>query len=218
MKKIEIVLVDDHRLFREGVRNLLEQQADMTVVGEAENGRAATDLVQTISPAVVVMDVTMPDLNGIHATRQILRAKPDIKVLALSMHAHRPLVRAMLEAGASGYLLKDCAFDELTQAIHSVVEKNQMYLSPKISQMVLEDYLCPPRKREMTGILALTPREREIAQLIAEGKMSRQIAVNMGISVRTIEKHRLDIMQKLRIRTVAELVKYAIREGLTSPY
>ncbi|MDP1990544.1 MAG: response regulator transcription factor [Syntrophales bacterium] len=217
MKKIEMVLVDDHRLFREGVRNLLEQQADMTVVGEAEDGRTATDLVQTLSPTLVVMDVTMPDLNGINATRQILSAKPDIKVLALSMHAHRPLVREMLEAGASGYLLKECAFDELVQAIHSVVEKNQVYLSPKISQMVLEDYLRPPRKSEMSGILTLTPSEREIAQLITEGKTSRQIAGSMGISVRTVEKHRLDIMRKLKIRTVAELVKYAIREGLTSP-
>ena len=216
MKKIEIVLVDDHRLFREGVRNLLEQQADMTVVGEAGDGRTAADLVQTLSPTVVVMDVTMPDLNGINATRQILCAKPDTKVLALSMHAHRPLVREMLEAGASGYLLKECAFDELVQAIHSVVEKNQVYLSPKISRMVLEDYLRPPRKTEMLGILTLTPSEREITQLITEGKSSRQIAENMGISVRTVEKHRLNIMRKLRIRNVAELVKYAIREGLTS--
>ena len=214
---IDILLVDDHKIFREGVRNLLEKQADMKVVGEAEDGRTAVDLVRTLSPAVVVMDVTMPNLNGIDATRRILSKKPDVKVIALSMHAHRRLVREMLDAGASGYLLKECAFDELVQAIHLTVERNQIFLSSEISRMVVDNYLHPPRKGEIPGIPVLTPKEREILQLIAEGDTSGQVAEILGMSVRTVEKHRLNIMRKLNLRSVAELVKYAIREGLTNP-
>lgn len=216
MKKIQVFLVDDHRIFREGVRNLLEQHDDMTVVGEAEDGRTAVELIHKLSPAIVVMDVTMPNLNGIDATRRILSEQKDIKVLALSMHAHRRLVREMLEAGASGYLLKECAFNELVQAIRLVIEKNQICLSPEISRMVLEDYIQPGQKND-PDLRALTPREREIVQLIAEGNTSRQIAQMIRMSVRTVEKHRLNIMGKLKIGSVAELVKYAIREGLTNP-
>lgn len=217
MNEIKAFLVDDHRIFREGVRNLLEQQADMTVVGEAEDGRTAVELIHKFTPTIVIMDVTMPNLNGIDATRRILGEKKEIKVLALSMHAHRRLVREMLEAGASGYLLKECAFGELVRAIHQIIERNQVYLCPAISQLVLDDYLRQTQKETNCTTLTLTPREREILQLIAEGRSSRQIAETMGMSVRTVEKHRLNMMRKVNIRSVAELVKYAIREGLTNP-
>jgi DNA-binding NarL/FixJ family response regulator len=216
MPQIEVVLVDDHRIFREGVRKLLELEADITVTGEAEDGRTAVELVRKLSPTLVVIDVTMPNLNGIEATRRILEVKPETKVLALSMHTHRRLVREMLEAGASGYLLKECAFDELAQAIRLIVEKNQVCLSPEVSRMVLDDYIQPVQNDEADSRV-LTPREREVVQLIAEGHISRQIAAMTNSSVRTVEKHRLNIMKKLNLRSVAELVKYAIREGLTKP-
>lgn len=216
MQQIEVVLVDDHRIFREGVRKLLEQQTDIKVVGEAEDGRTAVELIHTLSPTLVVMDVTMPNLNGIDATRRILEEKPDTKVLALSMHTHRCLVREMLKAGASGYLLKECAFNELVQAIRSIVEKKQICLSPEISRMVMDDYIQPGQKNGPDS-RSLTPREREVVQLIAEGNTSKQIAKMLCMSVRTVEKHRLNIMGKLHLESVAELVKYAIREGLTNP-
>jgi DNA-binding NarL/FixJ family response regulator len=216
MQQIEVVLVDDHRIFREGIRNLLEQQTDITVVGEAEDGRMAVKLIHTLSPTIVVMDITMPNLNGIDATRRILEVKPDTKILALSMHTHRCLVREMLKAGASGYLLKECAFNELVQAIRLIVEKKQICLSPEISRMVLDDYIQPGQKNGPDS-RSLTPRERELVQLISEGNTNKHIANMLSMSVRTVEKHRLNIMGKLHLESVAELVKYAIREGLTNP-
>lgn len=215
--KIKITLVDDHRIFREGIRTLLNQQADMKVIGEAEDGRTAVDLVRKLSPRVVIMDVTMPNLNGIDATRQILAENPDIKVIALSMHAHQRFVQEMIEAGASGYLLKECAFEELVQAIHEVVEKDQVYLSPEMTQMVVDHYLQSTRKGKMQDTQPLTSKEREVLQLVAEGNTSGQIARMLNVSRKTIEKSRSTIMDKLRIDSLAELIKYAIREGLTKP-
>lgn len=213
--KTGIVLVDDHKLFRDGIRNLLDQQGDMNVLGEAEDGRKALDLVRKLSPQLVIMDVTMPNLNGIDATRRILEANQDVKVIALSMHAQRRLVQEMLKAGASGYLLKECAFEELVRAIHVVLNEDQLYLSPGITQVVVHDYLRTFQKGEAPDAAPLTSKEREIVQLIAEGSTNENIADILGMSRRTVEKHRARIMSKLKVENLAELIKYAIREGLT---
>jgi DNA-binding NarL/FixJ family response regulator len=210
MKK-GIVLVDDHQIFRDGVRNLLNQQINMQVLGEAKDGREAVAMVRKLSPQVVIMDVTMPNLNGIDATRRILSDNPGVKVIALSMHAHLRFVEEMLKAGASGYLLKECAFEDLVRAIHAVLE-GQLYLSPGI---VVAGYFKTPIKREEPDISHLSPKEREILQLIAEGGTSGEIAQILHMSPRTVEKHRLQIRKKLKISSLAELTKFAIREGLT---
>lgn len=212
---IGIVLADDHKLFREGVRSLLEQKYDMKVLGEADDGRTAVNLVRELSPQVMIIDVTMPDLNGIDAARRIRAENPSVKVIALSMHAHRGLVREMLRAGAAGYLLKECAFGELVEAIHAVLE-GRIFLSAEISQVVVNEYLKPSRGGEKSSVSLLTPREREILQLIAEGKTNEDVAQVLYMSRRTVEKHRARIMTKLNIHNLAELTKYAIREGLTN--
>lgn len=212
---IRIVLVDDHRMFREGVRNMLDQQADMEVVGEAEDGRAAAELVRELSPHVVVMDVTMPNLNGIDATCHIVTEHAGVKVIALSMHAHQRFVQEMLKAGASGYLLKECAVEELVQAVHVVVDDGQIYLSPEITRVVVDDYLEICQKEDIPDAPLLTAKEREILQLVAEGDTSEQIAQTLCMSRRTVEKHRSSIMGKLKTRSMADLIKYAIRKGLT---
>jgi DNA-binding NarL/FixJ family response regulator len=212
--EIGIVLADDHKIFREGVRNLLDQHLDLKVLGEADDGRSAVDLVRQLSPQVVILDVTMPILNGIDAARRILAESPDIKVIALSMHSHQSLVQEMLRAGASGYLLKECAFDELVQAIHSALG-GRIYLSSEISRMVLEGYLQTSRKKERPDASSLAPKEREVLQLLAEGKSTEEIAQLLHMSGRTVEKYRSQIMKKLSIHNLAGLTKFAIRQGLT---
>lgn len=210
-----ILLADDHKITREGLRSLLDKQPDMEVVAEAEEGRTAVRLACKLLPNVVIMDVTMPDLNGVEATRRIVSESPDVKVIALSMHSDSLFVTEMLQSGASGYLLKDCAFEELARAIRTVVA-GQTYLSPGISGVVVNDYLHCLSKVEFSDSDALTDREREVLQLLAEGKSTKQIALKLHISVKTVETHRRQIMNKLDIHTVAELTKYAIRKGLTS--
>jgi DNA-binding NarL/FixJ family response regulator len=212
---IRILLVDDHKITREGLRSLLEKQQDMDVVAEAENGRTAVRLAHELLPNVVIMDVTMPDLNGVEAARQIVGKVPDAKIIALSMHSDSLFVTEMLRSGASGYLLKDCAFDELALAIRAVAS-GKTYLSPSISGVVVEDYLHRLTKTNFASSEVLTDREREVLQLMAEGKSTKQIALKLNISVKTVETHRRQIMNKLDIHTVAELTKYAIRKGLTS--
>ncbi len=187
----------------------------MEVVGEAENGRMAVRLAQELSPDIVVMDVAMPDLNGIEATRQVLNNRPKAKVIALSMHADRRFVVQMLKAGASGYLLKDCAFEELTNAIRAVVA-NRTYLSPKIADTIAKDYIRLFPKAELSAFSILTPRQRQVLQLLSEGNATSQIASHLQVSVKTVETYRQQIMEKLDIHSIAELTKYAIREGLTS--
>lgn len=209
-----IVLVDDHQLFREGIRNLLNQQLDLEVIGECDNGRAAVDKVRQLSPQVVIMDLTMPHLNGIDATRRIVGNTPGVKVIALSMHGDRPLVQEMLRAGASGYLLKECVFQDVVRAIQ-VVNDNKIFLSPEISKVVLEEYLNPTPEKDGGDLTLLTPREREVLQLIAEGNTNEEAGNILHMSRRTVEKHRARIMQTLKINSLAELVKFAIREGLT---
>lgn len=210
-----IILADDHQIVREGLATLLEQEEDMRVVGTAADGRAAVKLAAELSPDVVVLDVGMPGLNGIEAARQITGALPAAKILALSMHSDRRFVLEMLRAGAAGYLLKDCAFDELAHAIRTIVA-GQTYLSPRIAGVVVEGFLQQGEPGERTGAAALTPREREVLQLLAEGMATKQVAHHLGVSSKTIETHRRQIMTKLELDSVAELTKYAIREGLTS--
>ncbi len=211
---IRVMLADDHTVFRDGLRHLIEKEAAMEVVGEAENGRKAVRLAEELSPDIIIMDITMPDLNGIEAARQLLSLKPDVKVIALSMHSDRRFVLGMLEAGAVGYLLKDCAFGELAAAIRQVAT-GHTYLSPKIADVVVKGYLDNKPASPSAADL-LTPREREILQLLAEGLSVKEIAAHVFLSIKTVETHRTKIMQKLKMRSIAELTKYAIREGLVS--
>ncbi len=212
---IRVLLADDHRIVREGLRGLLEKEADMEVIAEADDGLEIPRLVQEMSPHIVIMDVTMPNLNGIEATRQITTKAAGVKVLALSMHSDRRFVTGMLSAGASGYLLKDCAFEELVQAIRAITA-GQTYLSPRIVNVVVKDYVHYLEKSNSSAVSILTAREREVLQLLAEGKTVKEIARDLYLSVKTIETHRRQIMNKLNTHSIAELTKYAISEGLTS--
>ena len=212
---IRILLADDHKIIRDGLRTLIENQSHMEVVGEAENGRKAVEMTLELVPDVVVMDVTMADLNGIEATRQIHKEQPSAKVIALSMHSDRRFVKGMLEAGASGYLLKDCAFEELARAIHTVIS-NETYLSPGITDIVVKEYLQKSSMTPTSAFSTLTAREREVLQLLAEGGSTKKIAESLYVSIKTVETHRRQIMHKLNIYSIAELTKYAVREGLTS--
>jgi two-component system response regulator NreC len=212
---IRIVLCDDHQIIREGLRSLLEKQNDMRVVGEGTNGNEAIKLANTLTPDVIVMDVAMPDLNGIAATRRLREEQPQLKILALSMHSDRRFVTGMLEAGASGYLLKDCAFSELANAIRTVAGGG-LYISPRITASVLQEFTRHAQPNHKPPKIELTSREEEILQLIAEGRSTKDIAHSLHVSVKTVETHRTHIMQKLGVHNVATLTKYAIREGFTS--
>ena len=212
---IRILLAKDRRIVREGLHVLLEKHPEMEVIAEAENGLTAVQLAKELKPDVVIMDIAMPDLNGIEATRHIVSEFPGIKVAALSIHSDRRFVTGMFKAGASGYLLKDCAFEELLYAIRTVVTNN-VYLSPGIAGIVVEDYLRQVSGNELSNSPILTEREREVLRLIAEGKKTKQIASYFNVSVKTVETYRLQIMNKLNIRSIAELTKFSIREGLTS--
>ena len=212
---VTVIIADDHRIVREGLRSLLDKEPDIEVIAEAENGQAAVKLAQSLKPQVVVMDLTMPGLNGIEATRQILTKDPQVKVLALSMHSDKRFVAGALDAGVSGYLLKDCASEELVRALRTVIV-DQTYLSPAIADIVVEGYVHHLPTTESSAVFLLTPREREVLQLITEGKTTREIASTLYMSVKTAETHRREIMRKLNIYNVADLTKYAIREGLTS--
>ena len=215
MSNIKILLADDHKITREGLRSLLDKQQDIDVVAEAEDGRTAVRMTGELLPDVVIMDVSMPDLNGVQATKQIAGQFPDVKIIGLSMHSDSLFVTEMLKSGASGYLLKDCAFEELAQAIRTVVA-GKTYLTPSISGVVVNDYLHRLAKVDLSEADVLTGRELEVLQLIAEGNSTKQTALKLHISVKTVETHRRQIMNKLDIYTIAELTKYAIRKGLTS--
>jgi two-component system, NarL family, response regulator NreC len=213
---IRVLIADDHKIVRDGLRILIDKQKDLEVIGEAQNGREAVQFTKKLLPDVVLMDVSMPDMNGIEATRQITREFRRVKIIALSMHSDRRFVKDMLEAGASGYLLKDCAFGELANAIRCVSE-NKSYLSPGISDIVVHDL----KKASGNGDQAhsrLSNRERELLQLLTEGKSKHKIAEQLNISVKTVEAHRRNIMTTLDIKSMAELVKYAIREGFSTLY
>jgi two-component system response regulator NreC len=211
----KVLIADDHQIVREGLRTMLEKEHDLQVVGEAEDGRMTLRLALELVPDVIIMDVAMPDLNGIEATRQICADLPNVKIIALSMHDDRRFVLNMLKAGAAGYMLKDCAFKDLAKAIR-VVMSNKTFLSSEVADIVVKDYLASTSAGESSVFQLLSPREREVLQLIAEGKTSALIADSLHISVKTVETHRQQIMIKLKIKTIAELTKYAIREGLTT--
>jgi DNA-binding NarL/FixJ family response regulator len=212
---VRILLAEDQRLMRSGLATMIGLQPDMEVVGEAENGRAAVELAQKLSPDVVLMDITMPELNGIDATRQIAVLDSSPKVIAVSLHLDRRHVTDALKAGASGYVVKDSPLDELVLAIRAVF-RGKVYLSPQIAGGVLHDYRrCVPEDAS-PDFATLSAREREVLQLIAEGKTTKAIASALYVSKKTIDTHRAHILTKLHVSSVAELVKYAIREGLTS--
>ncbi len=209
MSKIRIVLADDHGVVRQGFRRILEAQADMEIVGEASNGREALEAAVKLSPDVVVMDVAMPELNGIEATRRMAEAAPRTRVLALSMHKDSVYVREILRAGARGYLLKDAVDEDLIAAVRAVA-RGEGYLSPGVADAVLTDY----RQHVTDPIDLLTSREREVLQLIAEGKTNKEIATTLNLSVYTVDAHRGRIMEKLNLHSTGELVRFAIRKGL----
>lgn len=210
---VKVLLVDDHELMLDGLRSLLDKQPGMEVVGEAKDGRAAVTAARELSPDLVVMDVSMPDLNGVEATRQIISQRGSIKVLCLSMHSDPSLVEAMLEAGAAGYQLKDYALEELVRAI-GIVMSDETYLCSRVSGGVVKALLRSDRPK--SAFAHLTEREREVLQLIAEGHTNPEIAERLFISVKTVGTHREHLMQKLDIHSIAGLTKYAIRHGLTS--
>jgi two-component system, NarL family, response regulator NreC len=212
---IKILIADDHQITREGIRSMLERESDMIVLGEAEDGRTATRMARELGPDIILMDVCMPDMNGILATSIILAEFPKMKVLALSMLDDRRYVYNMLRAGASGYLLKDCSFKELGQAIRMVIA-NRTYLSPGITDVVVKDFVRPPTCSDSLYSSSLTTREREVLQLLAEGCSSPQIANRLHVSIKTVETHRQNLSAKLNTKGIAGLTKYAIREGLTS--
>jgi DNA-binding NarL/FixJ family response regulator len=215
-KEIRILLVDDHAIVREGLRTLLASEPDMTVIADTGDGRSALALARKHAPDVVLMDVGMPGLNGIDATRQISTELPMAKVLCLSMHKEKRIVSAVLRAGAAGYLVKHCASRELVDAIHAVVS-GKTYLSPEIAGEVVNEMVdnAPPARGGLFG--RLSEREREVLQLIAEGRSTKEIAAKLHLSEKTIAAHRLNIMEKVQLHSVADLTRYAIREGLVEP-
>lgn len=212
---LKILLVDDHKIVRDGLRSLIDRQPGMEVAAEAENGRQAIRLTRQLRPDVIVMDLTMPDLNGIEATRQITQEFPEVKIVAFSMHADQQFVEGAFKAGVAGYLLKDSAFEDLAKAIRAVAA-NKSYLSPKITDLVVKGYVGKLATAESLKPAPLTGREREVLQMIAEGRTAKQIAKSLNVSIKTAETHRRNIMEKLGIYSIAELTKFAIREGLTS--
>jgi len=214
---IKILIADDHKILCEAIGSLLNNELGLEVVGQAEDGRTAVQLARELQPNVIVMDIAMPSLNGIEATRQIVHELPGVKVIALSERSDRRSVLEMLKAGASGYVLKQCAFQELVSAIRNVVS-NQTYLSPQVSGTVIEGYIHRSSKHDDSAYSVLTPREREVLQLIAEGKSTKVIAKELYVSAKTIDWHRSQLMRKLGVQSIAELVKYAISEGLTCAY
>jgi len=212
---VRILLADDHGIIRQGLRSLLEKQRDLEIVAEAKNGREALALVREEKPDIVIMDITMPNLNGITATHKIVSEYSKTKVIALSIHSDKRFVTGMLRAGASGYILKECLFDELVQAIRTVAVGGT-YLSPRITGIVVDEYVKRFPTTTGSRLPVLTNRQQQILQLLAEGKSTKQIALELYVSVKTIEANRRTIMEKLNIHSVAELTKYAVREGLTS--
>ena len=211
---IRVVLADDHQIVCEGLAALLGRKPDLQVVGQVQSGPEAVSVARERRPDVVVMDLSMPGLNGIEATRRIRRGAPATKVVCLSVHVDKRLVCAMLDAGASGYVCKDCAFEELVTAVRTVAA-GQVYLSPAVASLVLDEYRAGRAAGHASGLRGLTDREREIVQLLAEGHSTKEIAARLHVSLKTVATHREHVMRKLQVRSIAELTKYAIREGLT---
>jgi DNA-binding NarL/FixJ family response regulator len=211
---LRIIITDDHRLMRQGLRSLLDSQG-FEVLGEAEDGRSAVKLVKKLDPDAVIIDISMPGLNGIEATRQIHHETPQVKVIVLSMRSDRQAVLAVFAAGAAGYLLKESAFEEMVIAI-KVAMAGQIYLSPAMAHVVVRDSIEQWSAGAEPVGRRISSREREILQLVAEGRSSKEMAESLYVSVKTIETHRKQIMNKLNLHSIAELTKYAVREGVTS--
>lgn len=208
--KIKILLVDDHQILRDGIRNVIEKNTTMEVIAEAKDGREAIKLCKKLKPNVVIMDIAMEGLNGVEATKRIVAENPEIKIIALSMHSNKRFVLGMFKAGAYGYLLKDCDSEELIKAIKTV-SINQKYIAQNISNVILSEFISGQLEEE-----SLTTREKEILQLIAEGKSSKDIGDILFLSSKTVDAHRKNIMDKLELYSLPELTKYAIKTGLIS--
>jgi DNA-binding NarL/FixJ family response regulator len=212
---IRIMIADDHSILREGLKALIQKEPRFVVVGEADSGTAALELSRTMKPDVAIMDVAMPELNGIEATRRLTEMMPSLRVVALSMHSDRRFVIEMLRAGARGFVLKQSAFEELVLAVDTVM-KGQTFLSAGVVDVVVKDYVHSLAGADSPAYSKLTNRERHVLQLLAEGKSTKEIATSLHVSVKTVETHRLNIRDKLGIDTLAGLTKFAIREGITT--
>lgn len=216
MRKIRILLADDHQLMRRGVRLMLEREPDLTVVGEASDGREAVALAKSLKPEVVVMDIGMPNLNGIEAAHQLTQDHPELAIVMVSMHSDETYILRALNAGARGYLLKDSAEADLIKAVHAVAG-GKSFFSPAVSKVLLDDYVRKLRRSGTEDAYdLLTPREREVLQLIAEGKSNKDIANLLNLSVYTVESHRSNLMEKLNLRGLPEVILYAVRKGIIS--
>ncbi len=212
---IRILIADDHNIVRDGLKALVEKEPGLEVVAEATNGLEAIELVEKLAPDIVIMDVAMPDLNGIEATRQLTSKDSTIKIIALSMHSDRRFVIEMLRAGAMGFMLKDSAFEELVEAIKNV-HRGRAFLSSSIVDVVVTDYVRNLAGTDSPAYTQLSNRERQVLKLLAEGKTIKEIAYILEVSAKTVETHRLNIRDKLGISSLAELTKFAIREGITT--
>lgn len=213
MDKIKLIIADDHKIIRDGLKALVEKDEDIEVVAETCNGRSLIDLLQNHNPQVIIMDISMPEMNGIEATRLIKSEFPEIKIIALSMHSDRRYVSEMLKSGANGYMLKDCAYNEMKTAIRHVMQ-DKTYLSSGVAGMVIDDYISRLHDEIDSPLKVLTDREKEVMQFIAEGYSTKEIAGKINLSVKTIETHRKNTMDKLGVYSIAALTKMAIKEGL----
>ncbi len=212
---IRIVLADDHKIVRAGLAALLQQESDFELVGEAEDGLSAVKLARQLNPDVLVTDIAMPGMNGIEAIRRMQAEAPEVRGICLSVHNDNRMVLAVIDAGAMGYVMKDCSFDELVQAIRKVMS-NQIYLSPQLVGIVVEKYRNRNQASQTDAFSLLTPRERELVQLFSEGYSTNQISDRLSVSTKTVATHRQHILQKLGINGIAELTRYALREGLST--
>lgn len=212
--QVRILLVDDHTMFLNALRSVIEKESGFRIVGEAENGRQALEKVRELNPDVMILDIAMPELNGAETARKVAADHPQIKIIALSMYSEKRIVADMLKAGVRGYVLKDCAYDELREAIHAVM-REETYITGKITKVIIKDYVDRLYLQDEYAFIPLTGREKEVLQLLAEGKTTHEIAAIIKVSDKTVETFRQHIMNKLDLHSVAELTKYAIRVGLT---
>jgi DNA-binding NarL/FixJ family response regulator len=210
---VRLIIADDHKMMRQGIRSLLEKFSDIEIIGEAENGADIIDLAEKLKPEVIIMDIAMPKVNGIEATQKILAANPQIKIIVLTMLYERHFMAEALKAGAAGYLLKDCAFDELINAIHLVIS-GSTYVSHILSGPLIKDYFEKIYSKENDIITQLTDKEKIILQLVVEGKHSKEIASQLDVSTKTVDTHRNNLMKKVGVSSIVELTKFAIKGGI----